>query len=75
MGIIRWCIYNQAKAVFPQVQLTYGYLTKHTRISHQLDKSHLVDARCISGNTLACSNNAWQSAGEEPAVSRHATAA
>ena len=59
MGIIRWCIYNQAKAVFPQVQLTYGYLTKHTRISHQLDKSHLVDARCISGNTLACSDNAW----------------
>ena len=59
MGIIRWCIYNQAKAVFPQVQLTYGYLTKHTRINHQLEKSHLVDARCISGSTLACSDNAW----------------
>ena len=59
MGIIRWCIYNQAKAVFPQVHLTYGYLTKHTRISHQLEKSHLVDARCISGNPLACSDTSW----------------
>ncbi len=59
MGIIRWCIYNQAKAVFPQMHLTYGYLTKHTRISHQLEKSHLVDARCISGNPLACCDTSW----------------
>ena len=57
IGMIRWCVYNQAKAEFPQVHLTYGYLTKHTRISHQLEKSHLVDARCISGNPLACSDN------------------
>ncbi len=59
IGIIRWCIYNQAKALFPNMHLTYGYLTKHTRISHQLEKSHLVDARCISGNPLACSDNSW----------------
>jgi len=57
IGIIRSCIYNQAKAEFPHMHLTYGYLTKHTRISHQLEKSHLVDARCISGNPLACSDN------------------
>jgi hypothetical protein len=59
IDMIRWRVYNQAKAVFPHVHLTYGYLTKHTRISHQLEKSHLVDARCISGNTLACSDNSW----------------
>lgn len=59
MGIMRWRIYNQAKALFPNMHLTYGYLTKHTRISHQLEKSHLVDARCISGNPLACSDNSW----------------
>lgn len=59
IGMIRWSIYNQAKALFPQVHLTYGYLTKHTRISHQLEKSHLVDARCISGNPLACSDTTW----------------
>jgi hypothetical protein len=53
MGIIRWRIYEEAKRLFPQVHLTYGYLTKHTRISLQLAKSHQIDARCISGNPLA----------------------
>ncbi len=56
MGILRWCIYEQIKAPFPQVQLTYGYLTKHTRITHQLEKSHIIDARCISGHPLAQSD-------------------
>ncbi len=49
MGIIRWRIYDQAKELFPNVHLTYGYLTKHTRITHNLEKSHVIDARCISG--------------------------
>ena len=53
MGLMRWRIYEQAKAMFPNVHLTYGYITKHTRISHQLEKSHLVDARCISRHPLA----------------------
>jgi len=53
MGIIRWHIYEQAKEVFSPVHLTYGYLTKHARIAHELEKSHLVDARCISGHPLA----------------------
>ena len=53
MGIMRWRIYERAKALFPNVHLTYGYLTKHTRISHGLEKSHLVDARCISGHPRA----------------------
>ena len=57
MGIIRWRIYEQAKSRFSQVSLTYGYLTKHTRITHQLEKSHLVDARCISGHPLATSGD------------------
>lgn len=59
MGIIRWCIYKQAKALFPHVHLTYGYLTKHTRITHAVEKSHLIDARCISGNPLAQTDGAW----------------
>ena len=59
MGIIRWYIYNQAKALFPNVSLTYGYLTKNTRITHKLEKSHLIDARCISGHPLANSDNTW----------------
>src|SRR5215471_5999898 len=56
MTTIRWFIYEQVKAAFSNVHLTYGYITKHTRISHELEKSHLIDARCISGNPLACSN-------------------
>lgn len=50
MGVIRWRIYEETKAHFPNVHLTYGYLTKSTRIAYELEKSHLMDARCISGN-------------------------
>jgi RRXRR protein/HNH endonuclease len=57
MGIMRWCMYGQAKTLFPNVRPTYGYLTKHKRITHQLEKSHLVDARCISGHPLALSDD------------------
>lgn len=59
MGIIRWRIYEEVKKRSPQVKLTYGYLTKHTRIANQLEKSHLVDARCISGNPLAQADTSW----------------
>lgn len=59
MGIIRWAIYEQAKALFPNVHPTYGYITKHTRITHELEKSHLIDARCISGNPKASSASIW----------------
>src|ERR1700730_14623426 len=59
MGIIRWRIYEQAKELFPHVHLTYGYLTKQTRITYQLEKSHRVDARCITGHPLACSDGTW----------------
>lgn len=59
MGTMRWGIYEQAKELFPQVHLTYGYLTKHTRVTHQLEKSHLIDPRCISGHPLACSDGTW----------------
>src|SRR2546421_1871535 len=59
MCIIRWSIYEQAKALFPNVHLPYGYITKHTRITHELEKSHLIDARCISGNATASSDGTW----------------
>ncbi len=59
MGLIRWRIYEQAKAFFPNVHLTYGYITKHTRISHNLEKSHLIDARCISTHPYALSDGTW----------------
>jgi len=59
MGIIRRRIYEQTKALFQNVHLTYGYITKQTRISHHLEKSHLIDARCISTHPCAISDGAW----------------
>lgn len=51
MSIMRWRAYADLKqALDVPVRLTYGYLTKYTRIEHGLEKSHAVDARCISGN-------------------------
>ncbi len=50
MGIMRWSVYKKLKEMYSDVKLTYGYITKHTRITAGLDKSHMVDARCASGN-------------------------
>ena len=56
MGIMRWAFYNKLKELYPNVSLTYGYLTKNTRINNNLSKEHYIDARCISSNYLAESN-------------------
>lgn len=53
MGIMRWAFYNKLKAVHENISLTYGYLTKNTRIRNNLPKTHAVDALCISGNPTA----------------------
>ena len=56
MGIMRWAFYNKLKEIYPNVSLTYGYITKNTRIENGLPKDHYIDARCISGNSNAVSN-------------------
>ena len=53
MGIMRWSFYNRLTKLYPAVSLTYGYITKNTRIIHNLPKEHRIDALCISGNPLA----------------------
>lgn len=53
MGIMRWSLYNRLKNIYPTVELTYGYITKNTRIRNNLPKEHYIDARCISGNPIA----------------------
>jgi hypothetical protein len=53
MGIMRWAFYDKLKETYPNVSLTYGYITKNTRIKNNLPKEHYVDARCISKNPLA----------------------
>lgn len=53
MGVMRWALYNRLKALYDNVSMTYGYITKSTRIKNNLPKDHYIDARCISGNPLA----------------------
>ncbi len=51
MTVMRWKVYERLKAALNiPVRLTYGYVTKHIRIEHGLEKSHVADARCISGH-------------------------
>ncbi|WP_291566682.1 MULTISPECIES: HNH endonuclease [unclassified Clostridium] len=52
IGIMRWSFYNRLKEIYPNVKMTYGYITKTTRIENNLSKEHRVDARCISENPL-----------------------
>ncbi|MGF6989621.1 hypothetical protein M2150_000864 [Lachnospiraceae bacterium PM6-15] len=53
MGIMRWAFFNKLKEMYPNVSMTYGYITKYVRINNGLEKTHAVDARCISDNPLA----------------------
>ncbi len=53
MGIMRWALYNELKQSYNSVELTYGYITKNTRITNNLPKEHRLDAYCIAGNVEA----------------------
>lgn len=61
MGIMRWAFYNRLKELYASkdipVSMTYGYITKNTRIEYHLPKEHFVDARCISGHPDAAPSN------------------
>lgn len=53
MGIMRWAFYNKLQVIYPDVSLTYGYITKNARIENKIEKTHVVDAFCIAGNISA----------------------
>lgn len=53
MGIMRWVFYKRLKKELTNVSMTFGYITKNTRITNNLPKEHYVDARCISGHPKA----------------------
>lgn len=54
MNIMRWAVYNRLKAELTvPVRITYGYKTKCVRIENGLEKSHVIDARCVSGHHAA----------------------
>jgi hypothetical protein len=59
MGIMRWAFYNQLKEKYPNVSLTYGYLTKNIRITNNLPKDHRTDALCITRNPNVGRISTW----------------
>lgn len=60
MGIMRWMVYDKLKELYPnRVSITYGYITKNTRIVNNLPKEHRVDALCISGHPKAKRISNW----------------
>ncbi len=59
MNILRWAVYERAKAEFGNVRMTYGYVTKHTRISNDIAKTHCADAFCISRNVTAIRSGSY----------------
>ena len=59
MNVTRWVFYNRLKEIYANVSMTYGYITKNTRIKNNLPKTHYLDARCISGNPKAKSSGEY----------------
>ena len=59
MGIMKWSLYNQLKEIYPNVKMTYGYITKSNRIKYGLAKEHYNDAYCIAGNFNAKSLDSY----------------
>ena len=48
MGIMKWKLYDELKSRYPDVSMTFGYITKHDRIHNGIEKSHVSDAFVIS---------------------------
>lgn len=52
MGIMKWRLYDKLKSLYPNVKMTFGYITKHDRIKHGIEKSHVSDAFVISEKSI-----------------------
>lgn len=50
MGVMKWKLLDKLKSIYPNVSMTFGYITKHNRIKHEIKKSHISDAFIISKN-------------------------
>lgn len=50
MGIMKWKLYEELKSRYPNVSMTFGYITKYNRIKYGIEKSHTSDAFVISRN-------------------------
>ena len=49
MNTTRWALYNAINEKYPNVKMTYGYITKYNRINAGFSKTHHIDAKCITG--------------------------
>lgn len=52
MGVMKWVLYDKLKFIYPNVNMTFGYITKYNRINNGIEKSHVSDAFVISKNFL-----------------------
>ena len=50
MSAMRWRLYDELKSRYPNISMTFGYITKYNRIRHGIEKSHTSDAFVISKN-------------------------
>lgn len=54
MGIMRKTLVNRLrKTLAIPVHETYGYITKYNREKYNIEKTHMADALCITGNCTA----------------------
>ena len=55
MGIMRKTLFERVKAMFLGIEVreTKGFITKYVREKNAIPKSHVADARCISGHPAA----------------------
>jgi len=62
MSTVRWRMIKRFKEKFPDVEVnyTYGYLTKNTRIEFGIEKSHSNDAFVIAGGTSESQSKAFE---------------
>lgn len=54
MSIMKWKLYEKLKAIYgDRLHMTFGSVTASRRSKAGLEKSHINDARCISGHPYA----------------------
>ena len=55
MGTMKKTLIKRLRELYgsEMVKVTYGYITKNTRIENDLDKAHYIDARCIANHPKA----------------------
>jgi len=57
--IMRPTLYQRLFEIYNNVEETYGYITKQSRMENNLSKEHRVDARCITRNPLSAPSEDW----------------